>query len=241
MLKITNLKKSYGKNEVLKGINLKVKKGEIKAIIGENSAGKTTLIEVLCGVKQKNSGEIIINNLNLNSKKDVKYLKRDLGYMPQYFCLYQDLTVEENIKYVCSVYGVDLLETEKIIKLCFLEDKKNFLTQNLSGGYRQLLSMACAIVHKPKLLILDEPTSAMDPVFRRKFWKIVKQINKQGTTILLITHYLEELLECDSFACLSKGKIVFDGKVAEFKKSNFIDIEDILSKFSSGENNGEKN
>ena len=148
--------------------------------------------------------------------------------------MYQDLTVSENISYVCAVYGIN--EKDKInnvIKLCYLDDVKDRVAGNLSGGYKQLLTMACAIVHDPKFLILDEPTSAMDPIFRKKFWNIIRRINREGTTILIITHYLEELLECDTFACLSDGHISYDGRVDEFKKSNFINIEEILKKFGA--------
>lgn len=232
MLEIKNIVKSYKSNQVLSDVNFLVKKGEIKALIGENGAGKSTLIEIICGVKKSDSGQILINGVDISNKKQKHKIKRNIGYMPQSFSLYQDLTVEENLGYVCAVYGIDeKTQIDRVLKLCFLEDKKHFLTQNLSGGYRQLVSMACAIVHSPSLLILDEPTSAMDPIFRKRFWGIVKNINKSGTTVLLITHHVEEILECDSFACLSGGKIVFDGKTKQFKKEGFINIEEILNKF----------
>lgn len=233
MLQIIDIEKSYKKFKVLKGVNLSVKKGEIKALIGENGAGKSTIVDIICGVKSKDSGTLKINGIDLSNKKDFKKNKYIMGYMPQTFTMYNDLTVKENLEYVACVYGIKNYDQtiNNILKLCFLEEKQDFLAQNLSGGYRQLLSLACSIIHNPKLLILDEPTGAMDPIFRKRFWASLKDLRQNGTTIFLITHYLEELLECDSFACLSGGKIVFDGSVKEFKKNNFINIEEILTKF----------
>ena len=120
------------------------------------------------------------------------------------------------------------------MQICKLVDYKDKLAQTLSGGYKQLLSYACAIIHKPKLVILDEPTSAMDPVFRKEFWKVVKSVKDGGASVLIITHFLEELMECDSFACLAQGKICYDGKVKDFYNKGFIDIEQILKKYSVG-------
>ena len=231
MLKITNLKKSYKQKVVLDGLNFKLKQKTIKALIGVNGAGKSTLIELICGVKKFNEGSILINGIDSSDKKNAKTLKYTFGYMPQSFCLYNDLTVRENLEYLTSIYKIDV-DVTSLIKTCNLEEHEMTLAGNLSGGYKQLLSLAGALVHSPELLILDEPTSAMDPIFRRKFWHIIKDYNKKGKTVLVITHYLEELLECQSFACLSKGKISYDGNVSEFKKEGFVNIEEVLKKFS---------
>lgn len=117
---------------------------------------------------------------------------------------------------------------DKIIDECGLKDFSKTLAKNLSGGYKQLLSMAIAMIHSPDIIILDEPTSAMDPIFRKKFWEITNNYRKQGKMVLLITHYLEELLQCDSFVCLSDGKICFDGKVENFKEKGLLNIEKVL-------------
>ena len=146
---------------------------------------------------------------------------------------FNDLTVEENLGYLCDVYHLDKdVEIDRIIKLCNLEKMRKKLAMNLSGGYRQLLALAAALIHKPKLLILDEPTSAMDPLFRKEFWNIVRECRTEGCTILVITHYMEELLECDSFACLSNGKIVVDESIGKFKSLGELDIEKILDNYT---------
>ena len=235
MLEIKNIKKKYGKNYVLRDVSLSVKTGEIKALVGANGAGKSTLIEIMCGIKLADAGSIIFDGKNIFENKERREFSRCSGFMPQHFNLFPDLTVYENLQYVCAVYNIMSSNVEKVIEQCHLESYTNIYAKNLSGGYKQLLSLAAAIVHQPRLIILDEPTAAMDPVFRAKFWLIMSQYKKRGVTILLITHYLEELLKCDSFACLSNGEIAYDGPVADFYKDGFIDIESVLRKFEKHE------
>ena len=229
MLKIENVHKSYKKAHVLKGVTFSVKPNEIKGMIGVNGAGKSTLIEIVCGVKKLDSGKILINNIDIADKKRQKDLQKIIGYMPQTFTLFNDLTVEENLGYLCSIYGLDANKRiDEILELCNLTQKRKVLAHHLSGGYRQLLSCAGALIHNPKLLILDEPTSAMDPLFRRGFWKIINKCKEQGTTVLLITHHMEELRECDSFVCLENGVVSVDKTVQEVGKT-VLDIERILA------------
>ena len=232
MIKISELKKSYKSNNVLKGVNLSIKKGEIKALIGMNGAGKSTLVEILTGVKKYDEGEILINNLNIKDRNNKKALNQIIGYMPQSFSFFNDLTVYENLGYICSLYSIPKEKIGKIIDLCYLTPHKDKVAGKLSGGFRQLLSLATVLIHSPEIFVLDEPTSAMDPIFRRKFWEIIRNFNKSGVTIILITHYIEELLECNTFAMLGDGVIKYDGKVDNFKKEGFINIEDILNKYS---------
>jgi len=233
MLDVKGVYKKYKDKQVLKGVNLKVEKGQIKGLVGVNGAGKTTLIELICRVKQADKGEILVDGIKLNNAKKIK---RIVGYMPQSFSLFLDLTVRENLDYLCAVYGLDEKVIDKILVNCNLVEMKNKLAKNLSGGYKQLLSLAGAIVHSPKLLILDEPTSAMDPIFRKEFWKIINNCKSQGTTVLIITHYMEELLNCDSFACLSNGVIVFDGKVSDYSQNGLIDFEKLIKGEKSEKN-----
>lgn len=233
MLEVKNLCKSYKTKEVLKGVNFNVKKGEIKGLVGVNGAGKTTLIELICRVKSADSGEIIINGIPLTDKKAKNDIKRTIGYMPQSLSLFNDLTVEENLGYLSEIYDMSKERVEETIKLCNLTEMRKKLAKNLSGGYKQLLSLAGAILHKPKFLILDEPTSAMDPIFRQNFWKIIHSCNEDGATVLVITHYMEELLECDNFACLSNGVIVYDGKVKDVAGDGLVDF----AKLIEGKNN----
>ena len=230
VLKINNVTKAYKDHQVLKGISLQVMDNEIKALIGVNGAGKSTLLDIVCGVKSMDEGQVLINDMSTSDKKKRLDIKYTIGYMPQSFALFNDLTVEENLKYLRAVYKMDI-DIDKVIDKCNLSTYRRVIASSLSGGYRQLLSLAGAIVHNPKLLILDEPTSAMDPLFRKDFWKIVKEYKCSGGTVLVITHYLEELLECESFACLSEGIIKYDGRVKEFRKEGFINIEEVLKKF----------
>ena len=198
ILEVENLTKNYKKKEVLKGVNLSLAQGEKLALIGVNGSGKTTLLEILCGVSRKSGGTILMPNS-----------KNEIGYMPQTFSLFQDLTVKENLGYLAVLYGLNNDDVENIIEECFLREKENMLAKNLSGGYKQLLSLAAAIIFKPKLLILDEPTSAMDPLFRKSFQKILQGFMKNGGSVLLTTHYMEEIDFCDKVAILSDGKIVY--------------------------------
>jgi len=232
MLKVNDVYKKYKEKEVLKGVSFNVEHGEIKGLIGVNGAGKSTLVEIICGVKYLDDGEIIVNGKNIEDKKNRKEIKRKIGYMPQSFSLFNDLTVEENLKYLCAVYDIDLSNVENVIDKCGLKENKKILARNLSGGYRQLLSMAGAIIHEPKLLILDEPTASMDPIFRRRFWKVVNGLRDKEMTVLVITHYMEELIECDSFVCLSNGKVSFNGSLNEYKEKGILNIEEILNKYT---------
>lgn len=231
MLVVKDVYKSYKTKNVLKGTSFSVKMGEIKGMIGVNGAGKSTLIEIICGVKKLDMGEILINGIDISEKEKRNEIKRLLGYMPQSFSLFNDLTVEENLGYLCAIYNIDTAIKNKVIDVCGLTEYKNILARNLSGGYKQLLSMAGAIIHSPKFLILDEPTAAMDPVFRRKFWKVVNSLRNDNLTVLVITHYMEELIECDSFVCLANGKVSFDGSLKEYKQDGILNIEEILNKY----------
>lgn len=233
MLKINKLCKSYKTKQVLNNLDLEIKKGEIVALIGVNGSGKSTLIELICGVKKFDSGEIFIDGVNIKNKKDLEKIRYRFGYMPQHFSLFFDLTVKENLEYMKNVYMVkDDSRVDEVMKMCFLKDKENMLAKNLSGGYRQLLSLASAFLHNPSLLILDEPTSAMDPLFRRQFWSIIHKLNHDGTTILVTTHHMEEICECFRLDCLANGKIEFSSKVEEIMKNgNHTSIEEILKKY----------
>lgn len=233
MLRINKLCKAFKAKQVLKDLDLEIKKGEIVALIGVNGSGKSTLIELICGVKKFDAGEIFIDGVSIKNKKDLEKIRYHFGYMPQHFSLFFDLTVKENLEYMRNVYLVqDAKRVDEVMEMCFLTDKKDMLAKNLSGGYKQLLSLASSFLHNPKLLILDEPTSAMDPLFRKQFWSIIHRLNEEGTTILVTTHHMEEIYECFRLDCLANGKIAFSGDVKEtLKDGNHTSIEEILKKY----------
>ena len=155
--------------------------------------------------------------------------------MPQTFGMFNDLTIKENLSYLCALYDLGGERVSECLKTCCLEKEKDFLAGNLSGGYKQMLSLACAIIHRPKLLILDEPTVAMDLLFRERFWEIIRELNTAGCTILFITHYLEELKKCDCFACLSEGRIVYDGTLSEIAEETLKSKDSFFAHFFGGE------
>ena len=230
-LEIAGLHKSYGKKPVLTGVDLCVEKGEIKGLIGINGAGKTTLIECVCGINPFAEGRIRVEGEDASSSKGRRRIRALIGYMPQSFGMFNDLTVRENLAYLVTVYDIEKARVESCLKECFLEEMKDCLASRLSGGYKQMLSLACAIIHRPTLLILDEPTVAMDPLFRERFWRIVKKLNQDGCTILFITHHLEELEKCDSFACLAEGRIVCDEKLSDLSEKDTRVRDAFLARF----------
>ncbi len=242
IISIKNLNKSYGKNEVLNNLSLSLKQSEIVALVGINGSGKSTLIEIICGIKKANSGSVHILNESIKNSKERKNIKKSIGYMPQHFCLFNDLTVKENLIYMASIYELQNKDiVNEILETCYLTEVQNYLAKNLSGGYKQLLSLAVAIIHNPKLLILDEPTSAMDPLFRKRFWKIIKNYNQtQHTAVLVTTHYMEEIFECNNIMFLSAGKIIHSNSVSNiFENGKFKTINDVLSYYILKESNGE--
>ena len=204
ILSVKNVYKSYKKHQVLKGVSFDIHKGDVVALIGINGSGKSTLLETICGVQKQDSGEII-------GIENYKYL----GYVPQMFRLFLDLTVRDNLEYFSLLFRVDSKRVEEVLQMCYLKEKEKTLCAKLSGGYKQLVSLAVAILHKPQLLILDEPTSAMDPLFRNEFWKIIKKYLAEGGSVLVTTHYMEEINFCNKIMVLSSGKIVFKNDVQD--------------------------
>ena len=220
IIEIKNLHFAYGKHEVLHGVNIAIAPKEIVGLVGLNGSGKSTLLDTICNVKKQSAGEIFVAG-----EQGSRNVKKLIGYMPQSFGLFHDLTVWENIKYISTVFGIfDNNVIEQIIKTCRLDAYKNVYASNLSGGYKQLLSLACALVHNPKMLILDEPTSAMDPIFRAQFWDIVQSYNNKDTTILVTTHYLEEMSKTDRIILLDAGKIAWQGKYEDLQGEELIKI-----------------
>jgi len=208
MIKIQNINKKYGEIEALKNINLTVSAGELFGLIGPDGAGKTTLFRILTSLLLADSGTATIDGLD--AVKDYKELRRRIGYMPGRFSLYQDLTVEENLSFFASIFNTTIKENYHLIKDIYqqIEPFKNRRAGKLSGGMKQKLALSCALIHKPRVLFLDEPTTGVDPVSRKEFWEMLKKLQAQGITIIASTPYMDEAILCDRIALIQAGQIL---------------------------------
>ncbi len=218
IVKINKIYKEYDDNVAVDGIDLTVKKGEILGILGPNGAGKSTLISMICGLINKDSGEVIYEE----STKEISKWKENIGIVPQDFALYWDLTAEENIRFFCSLYGYkgeDLRRrTDKVLEFVGLTDVKDKRASSYSGGMKRRLNIACAIAHSPKLIIMDEPTVGIDPQSRNHVLESVKKLRDDGATIIYTSHYMQEVDDiCDRIAIIDKGKIIAEGTSSELK------------------------
>ena len=215
----TNLQKTFGEFQAVKGINLEIKYGEIYGLLGANGAGKTTTIKMLCGLLPASAGEMILagQSENLHSSQ----VRSRLGYMSQKFTLYDDLTIKQNLEFYCGVYGVPRkLRQEKInwvLATCGLVGNEDTLTSSLPGGWKQRVAFGASVMHEPEILFLDEPTSGVDPLARRQFWRLIRDFARYGTAILVTTHYLEEAENCNSMGFMVAGKIVAQGSPSQIK------------------------
>ena len=222
-IEISGLTKKFGDYIAVDNLNLKINKGEIFGLLGPNGAGKTTTIRMLCGLITPTEGSIKILGYNIPEQRNEAI--RKIGYMAQRFSLYEDLTVYENMEFYGKLYGLKgPLLKERILKLLdFLEliEFKDRLAGKLSGGMKQRLALGVALIHNPSLLILDEPTAGVDPSLRRGFWNYLRDLNKEGTTILVTTHYMDEAENCDRIGLMNKGKLIAIGSPKELKRKAF--------------------
>lgn len=211
----------FGDFTAVDGLNIKVYSGEIYGFLGSNGSGKSTSIRMLCGILKPVGGTGIV--LGYDVVKEPEKVKENIGYMSQKFSLYLDMTVFENLDFYAGMYGLKGEEKyariEEMIEQMNLEDKRNEFSGNLSGGLKQRLALGCAILHKPKLLFLDEPTSAVDPISRRSFWQIIHALAIGGTTMVVTTHFMEEAEHCDEMVFLDAGKMVAEGSPKKLKES----------------------
>lgn len=234
MIELTNVKKEYGDFVAVKNLSLKVKKGQIFGLLGPNGAGKSTTIRMIIGVLEKTEGEIFVDNIDVSKHPD--QVKKNIGYMSQKFSLYEDLTVIENLNFYASIYGVHGKDKEERIKqlitMANLNGKEKVLASQLSGGWKQRLALGCALIHRPKLLILDEPTAGVDPVSRRIFWKMIFELSDQGITVLVTTHYMDEAESCDTVGFIFKGELLTVDTPENLKSSeNVKTLEDVFIKY----------
>jgi ABC-type multidrug transport system ATPase subunit len=207
-ISICNISKSYKTVKALQDISFEVKTGELFGLIGPDGAGKTTLFRILTTLLIANEGKALVAGFDV--VKEYKKIRNSVGYMPGKFSLYQDLTVEENLNFFATIFGTTIAENYDLIKEIYIqiEPFKDRRAGKLSGGMKQKLALCCALIHKPKVLFLDEPTTGVDPVSRKEFWEMLKRLQQKGITILVSTPYMDEAALCDRIALIQNGKIL---------------------------------
>jgi ABC-2 type transport system ATP-binding protein len=233
-IEVQGLTKKFGSYTAVDNISFTVPKGKIFGFLGPNGSGKSTTIRMLCGVITPTDGSAKI--LGYDVTKNVSKIKQNIGYMSQKFSLYEDLTVSENLDFYAGIYGLTAKQRKErksgIIAMAGLVGRENVLTKNLSGGWKQRLALGCALIHKPKILILDEPTAGVDPVSRRVFWQMIFTLAKQGITILVTTHYMDEAQSCDNIAFIFNSKLIALGTPTELiEREQVSNLEDVFIRY----------
>jgi len=218
IIQLKNLSKKFKSAEALIDISFDVKKGEMFGLVGPDGAGKSTLIKILCGVEEKDSGKILI--FGLDADKERAEINKKIGYLSQRYSLYGDLTIDENIEFFARIHGVKNFKSrrDELLEFTRLTQFRSRLVDKLSGGMKQKTALVCALIHQPDILFLDEPTNGVDPISRRDFWSILAELKKQGITILISTPYLEETERCEKIAILHKGKLIGIDQPQNLKK-----------------------
>ncbi len=230
-IEVNQLTKKFGSFTAVDHISFNVKKGEIFGFLGANGAGKSTAIRMLCGILEPTSGDALVGGFSVKNQPDK--VKKNIGYMSQRFSLYNDLTVEENINFFGGVYGLYGDEFKKrknwVLNIANLEGDEKKLTGSLPGGIKQRLALGTAVIHQPGIIFLDEPTSGVDPISRRRFWDLINELAAQNTTVLVTTHYLEEAEFCNNIMLINTGKLIAGGTSKELKtnylKNTILEIE----------------
>jgi len=218
-----DLTRRFGPRVAVDHLNLRVRTGELYGFLGPNGAGKSTTLRMLCGILEPSEGGGTV--LGLDLARESERIKSVIGYMSQRFSLYDDLTVAENLTFYSRVYevvgGERSARLARMVQLADLAGREDQLAGTLSGGYRQRLALACALVHAPKLIFLDEPTAGVDPVSRRNFWGLIRRLADQGTTIVVTTHYMDEAELCDNLGFIYQGRLIAQGSPAVIKSETF--------------------
>lgn len=241
MISVKNLKKKYDSTEALKGISFDIHQGEFFGLLGPNGAGKTSTISILSTIVLPDSGEIKINGMDLNKNPDE--CKKIIGVVPQEIALYNELSAYDNLLFWGSLYNVPKNELikriEETLKLFGLSDRKNDLIKTYSGGMKRRINIASALLHRPKILFMDEPTVGIDPQSRNLIFEVIEKLNKEGMTIVYTTHYMEEAERfCNRIAVIDNGEIIAQGTLEELRNSgtmketiviNFTNLHDELA------------
>jgi ABC-2 type transport system ATP-binding protein len=221
VIDVRRLSRQFGRFKAVDELSFTVARGEIFGFLGSNGAGKSTTIRMLCGLLVPTGGQALVDGIDV--ARDPEAVKRRIGYMSQRFSLYAQLTVDENIRFYAGLYGLTgtRLEARRrfVIDLAGLAGKETTLARALAGGWRQRLALGCALMHEPPIVFLDEPTGGVDPVSRREFWRLIDQLAREGTTVLVTTHYLDEAERCDRVAIIHGGRLAAIGTTAELKRA----------------------
>lgn len=225
MIQVKNLNKFFGTLKAVNKVNLTISQGEIFGLLGPNGAGKSTTINMLSSLIKSDSGSIYLNGIDLNS--DTKSCKQILGVVPQEISLYDNFTAYDNLLFFGKLFKIDTKilkdRIQELLLLIGLEDRKNDLIKNYSGGMKRRINIAVALLHNPKIVLMDEPTVGVDPQSRNRIFKIIEALNKKGLTIIYTTHYMEEVERlCNRIAIMDKGKIIVQGTLKELQQQSNV-------------------
>ena len=217
---VRGLTRRFGTFVAVDNLSFSVKQGEIFGFLGANGAGKSTTIRMLCGLLKPTSGTALVGGVDVS--RNPEGVKRAIGYMSQRFSLYEALTVDQNIAFFGGIYGLRgerfAARRKFVLEMAGLQGRENTLTRELPGGWRQRLALGCAILHEPKIVFLDEPTGGVDPLSRRRFWDLIGTLSRDGVTVLVTTHYLDEAEHCHRIAIIQAGKLAALGTATELKQ-----------------------
>jgi ABC-2 type transport system ATP-binding protein len=220
VIQVEGLSRRFGAFVAVDGVTFDVRRGEVFGFLGSNGAGKTTTIRMLCGLLAPSAGRAMVDGIDV--RQNPEGVKRRIGYMSQRFSLYELLTVDQNIRFYAGLYGLTGERFERrrrfAIEMGGLAGRERDLAGHLSGGWRQRLALGCALLHEPPILFLDEPTGGVDPVSRRAFWRLIDDLARGGTTVLVTTHYLDEAERCDRVAIIHAGRLAALGTTRELKQ-----------------------
>jgi ABC-2 type transport system ATP-binding protein len=223
---VKDLERRFGSFMAVNRVNFEVKKGEIFGFLGPNGAGKSTTIRILCGILAPTGGTGTVAGFNI--LKEAEKIKTHIGYMSQKFSLYEDLTVEENINFYSGIYNIPEKKKEErknwVLRIAGLLDHRDSRTALLSGGWKQRLALGCAVLHEPPIIFLDEPTSGVDPISRRRFWDLIYELAGKGVTIFVTTHYMDEAEYCDRIGLIYRGELIALG-TPELLKTQWMQEE----------------
>src|SRR5579863_9506178 len=218
-VEVEELVKRFGDFTAVDRISFQTRTGEVFGFLGPNGSGKSTTIRILCGLLHPTSGRAIVAGYDVVESPEL--IRRNIGYMSQKFSLYADLTVFENLRFYAGMYGVPAAELrgriDWALEMAGLRGRESSLTGTLSGGWKQRLALGCAVLHRPPIVFLDEPTSGVDPLSRRRFWELIQQMAAEGVTVFVSTHYMDEAEYCNRLALLMRGRIIALGTPGELK------------------------